>query len=66
MLAIILSPLYILVNLYLFWRIFGWIRVWFPSFEKKRRWLIPVIIYAFLPYPFWWRFSCRPASCAAG
>lgn len=52
MLAIILSPLYILANLYLFWRIFGWIRVWFPSFEKKRRWLIPVIIYAFFALSF--------------
>ena len=35
MLAFLLAPFYLLFNLYLFRRIMGWVRAWFPWFRKR-------------------------------
>ena len=36
MLAFLLAPFYLLFNLYLFRRIMGWVRAWFPWFRKRK------------------------------
>ena len=41
MLAFLLAPFYLLFNLYLFRRIMGWVRAWFPWFRKRKHWAVP-------------------------
>lgn len=48
MIAIFIAPFYIALNVYLFWRIKGWIEAYFPKLKGKRGWLVPIVLYALL------------------
>ncbi len=48
MIAIFIAPFYIALNIYLFWRIKGWIQAYFPNLKGKKGWIVPVVLYAFL------------------
>ena len=52
MLAFLLAPFYLLFNLYLFRRIMGWVRAWFPWFRKRKHWAVPAALYAFFALSF--------------
>ncbi len=52
MLAILLAPLYLLVNLYLLRRIMGWVKAWFPDFRRVKHWAAPIDVYAFFALSF--------------
>ena len=52
MIALLLTPVYVAVNLYLFWRINGWVRAWFPAFRTVRHWAAPVALYTFFALSF--------------
>ena len=52
MLAFLLAPFYLLFNLYLFRRIMGWVRAWFPWFRKRKHWAAPAALYAFFALSF--------------
>ena len=52
MLAILLAPLYLLVNLYLLRRIMGWVKAWFPDFRRLKHWAAPIAVYAFFALSF--------------
>ena len=52
MLAFLLAPFYLLFNLYLFHRIMGWVRAWFPWFRKRKHWAVPAALYAFFALSF--------------
>lgn len=52
MLAFLLAPFYLLFNLYLFRRIMGWVRAWFPWFRKRKHWTVPAALYAFFALSF--------------
>jgi len=56
MLAILLAPLYLLVNVYLLRRIMGWIKAWFPSFRQRRHWGVSAAVYAFFALSFVFAF----------
>ena len=52
MLAFLLAPFYLLFNLYLFRRIMGWVRAWFPWFRKRKHWAVSAALYAFFALSF--------------
>ena len=52
MLAFLLAPFYLLFNLYLFRRIMGWVRAWFPWFRKRKHWAVPAALYVFFALSF--------------
>ena len=52
MFAFLLAPFYLLFNLYLFRRIMGWVRAWFPWFRKRKHWAVPAALYAFFALSF--------------
>ena len=47
MIALLISPLYLGLNAYLFHRIIKWFAAWFPTLRRKKAWIIPILIYAF-------------------
>ena len=47
MIALLISPLYLGLNAYLFHRIIKWFAAWFPTLHRKEAWIIPILIYAF-------------------
>ena len=48
MIAIFIAPFYIALNIYLFWRIKGWVQAYFPKLKGKKGWIVPIVLYAFL------------------
>lgn len=48
MIAIFIAPFYIALNIYLFWRIKGWVQVYFPKLKGRKGWIVPIVLYAFL------------------
>ena len=46
MIALFLSPLYLALNAYLFYRIIRWFAAWFPALHRRRTWVAPVAVYA--------------------
>ena len=48
MIAIFIAPFYIALNIYLFWRIKGWVQAYFPKRKGKKGWIVPIVLYAFL------------------
>lgn len=48
MIAIFIAPFYIALNVYLFWRIKGWVQAYFPKLKGKKGWIVPIVLYAFL------------------
>lgn len=48
MIAIFIAPFYIALNIYLFWRIKGWVQAYFPNLKGKKGWIVPIVLYAFL------------------
>lgn len=47
MIAIFIAPFYIALNIYLFWRIKGWVQAYFPKLKGKKGWIVPIVLYAF-------------------
>lgn len=52
MLAILLAPLYLLVNLYLLRRLMGWVKAWFPHFRQRKHWAAPIAVYTLFAFSF--------------
>lgn len=48
MIAIFIAPFYIALNIYLFWRIKGWVQAYFPELKGRKGWIVPIVLYAFL------------------
>ena len=48
MIAVYLIPAYVLVNVYFFWRIYGWLKVCSPRFQSRKALGISILIYVFL------------------
>lgn len=48
MIAIFIAPFYIALNIYLFWRIKGWVQTYFPKLKGRKGWIVPIVLYAFL------------------
>ena len=48
MIAIFIAPFYIALNIYLFWRIKGWVQAYFLKLKGKKGWIVPIVLYAFL------------------
>lgn len=48
MIAIFIAPFYIALNIYLFWRIKGWVQAYFPKLKGNKGWIVPIVLYAFL------------------
>lgn len=64
MTAIFLAPLYILVNVYIFWRITGWLKVGFPALRTRGGVQTSAAVYSFFAFSFLIAFLMPPQAAA--
>lgn len=64
MTAIFLAPVYILVNVYIFWRVTGWLKVGFPALQTRRGILASAAVYSFFALSFLIAFLMPPQAAA--
>ena len=64
MTAIFLAPVYILVNVYIFWRVTGWLKVGFPALQTRGGILASAAVYSFFALSFLIAFLMPPQATA--
>lgn len=64
MTAIFLAPVYILVNVYIFWRVTGWLKVGFPALQTRGGVLASAAVYSFFALSFLIAFLMPPQAAA--
>lgn len=64
MTAIFLAPAYILVNVYIFWRVTGWLKVGFPALRTRGGVLASAAVYSFFALSFLIAFLMPPQAAA--
>ena len=64
MTAIFLAPVYILVNVYIFWRVTGWLKVGFPALQTRGGVLASAAVYSFFALSFLIAFLMPPQTAA--
>lgn len=64
MTAIFLAPVYILVNVYIFWRVTGWLKVGFPALQTRGGILASAAVYSFFALSFLIAFLMPPQAAA--
>ena len=64
MTAIFLAPVYILVNVYIFWRVTGWLKVGFPALRTRGGVLASAAVYSFFALSFLIAFLMPPQAAA--
>lgn len=64
MTAIFLAPVYILVNVYIFWRVTGWLKVGFPALRTRGGVLASAAVYSFFALSFLIAFLMPPQATA--
>ncbi len=64
MTAIFLAPVYILVNVYIFWRVTGWLKVGFPALRTRGGILASAAVYSFFALSFLIAFLMPPQAAA--
>lgn len=64
MTAIFLAPAYILVNVYIFWRVTGWLKVGFPALRTRGGVLASAAVYSFFALSFLIAFLMPPQATA--
>lgn len=64
MTAIFLAPVYILVNVYIFWRVTGWLKVGFPVLRTRGGVLASAAVYSFFALSFLIAFLMPPQAAA--
>jgi len=64
MTAIFLAPVYILVNVYIFWRVTGWLKVGFPVLRTRGGVLTSAVVYSFFALSFLIAFLMPPQAAA--
>ena len=52
MIAFFLAPVYILVNIYIYWRIMGWLQVGFSQLKDRKNRIAPAAVYLFFAFSF--------------
>lgn len=64
MTAVFLAPVYILINVYIFWRVTGWLKVGFPALQTRRGILASAAVYSFFALSFLIAFLMPPQAAA--